>query len=379
MITHKYRLYRNDKNRYLNQTIDVAGIIWNHCVALQRRYYRLTGKYINRYALQKHIAKLRNRPKYSYWRLVGSQAVQEIVERLDKAYQRFFAYKAGKTTQKAGRPTFQKVKKYKSFTLKQAGWKLLEGNRISIQGVVYKYSKSREIEGRMKTLTVKRDELGNLWLYFAVENGNNPQPVTSGNIVGMDFGLKTFLTLSDGTRIENPLFFRQALNEIRHLNRILSRKQRGSHNRRKANRALALAHARIKNKRMDWFFKLAHDLTDTFDVIVLEDLNIRAMQRMWGRKVSDLGFANFVSILQHVAAKKGKTVHFVDRFFPSSKTCSDCGAINHALELSDRRWVCTDCGVIHDRDHNAAVNLQRVGASALGLGDGRPVEQAISV
>jgi putative transposase len=376
MITYKYRLYRNKKNQRLHQTIDVAGLIWNHCVALQRRYYALTGKYISRYALQKHIAKLRNRPKYSHWKRVGSQAAQEIVERLDKAYQRFFKYKAGKTTQKAGRPSFKKVKKYSSFTLKQAGWKLLDRNRIWIQGTVYKYSKSREIEGQIKTVTVKRDELGNLWLCFAVEHGDYPKPVTSSHIVGLDFGLKTFLTPSEGTPVESPQFFKESLADIRRCSRALSRKQKGSHNRRKAIRELARTHARIQNKRNDWFFKLAHRLVDQFDVLVLEDLNLRAMQRMWGRKVSDLGFAHFVDILKHVAAKRGRTVYLVDRFFPSSKTCSACGAINHSLELSERCWVCAVCGVTHDRDLNAALNLAREGASSLGLGDVRPAQQA---
>lgn len=194
-----------------------------------------------------------------------------------------------------------------------------------------------------------------------------------------DFGLKTFLTLSDGTAVESPQFFKQSANEIRRLNRSLSRKQQGSRNRRTAKRTLALAQRRIAHKRTDWFFKLAHELTDRFDVIVLEDLNIKAMQRRWGRKVSDLGFASFVGILQHVATKKGKTVHFVDRFFPSSKTCSDCGVVNHALALSDRRWVCESCGVIHDRDHNAAVNIVREGASSLGLDGVRPTMQATIV
>lgn len=379
MITYKYRLYSNDKNKHLHQAIDISGLIWNHCVALQRRYYRLTGKYIHKYDLRNHIARLRNRSKYAHWKLVDSQAVGEIVFRLDAAYQRFFQYKTGKTTQRAGRPSFKKVKLYKSFTLRQNGWKLLGGNRIRIQGRTYKFSKSREIEGRIKTVTVKRDELGHLWLCFAVENGTYPEPVTPSNIVGMDFGLKTFLSLSDGTRIESPLFYKTALNEIRRLHRELSRKLNGSHNRKQAKLALAKAHERITNLRRDWFFKLAHDLTNRFDVMVLEDLNIKAMKTLWGRKVSDLGFAAFVDILKHIAAKKGKTVHFVDRFFPSSKTCSVCGEVNHSLQLSDRHWTCVGCGTTHDRDHNASVNIEREGSSSLGLGDVRPGFPAIAV
>ena len=379
MITYRFRLYENDKNKHLHQAINVSGLIWNHAVALQRRHYKLTGKYIGKYDLAKHIAKLRNRPKYSHWKLVGSQAVQGIVERLDASYRRFFKYKAGKTTQRTGRPSFKKVKLYKSFTLKQTGWKLLGGNRIRIQGRTYKFSKRREIDGVIKTVTVKRDELGHIWLCFAVAGGTYPDPVTPSNIVGVDFGLKTFLTLSDGTTVESPLFYKTALNKIRRLNRELSHKRNGSHNRKKAKLALAKAHERITNLRRDWFFKLAHELTDRFDVIVLEYLNIKAMQRRWGRKVSDLGFASFVGILQYVAMKKGKIVEFLGRFFPSSKTCSACGEINHALELSDRHWVCMACGAYHDRDFNASVNIEREGASSLGLGDIRPDIPAIAV
>ena len=263
--------------------------------------------------------------------------------------------------------------------MRTAGWQLMGGNRIRLHGRSYKFSKSREIEGKIKTVTIKRDELGHIWLCFAVDNGSYPEPVTPSNIVGMDFGLKTFLTLSDGTSIESPLFYETALHEIRRLSRELSRKQQGSHNRHKAKLALAKVYERITNLRRDWFFKLAHDLTDRYDVIVLEDLNIAGMKALWGRKVSDLGFASFVDILKHVAVKRGKTVHFVGRFFPSSKTCSPCGEVNHSLQLSDRSWTCAGCGTLHNRDRNASVNLERAGASALGLGDVRPGIPAIAV
>ncbi len=121
--TFKYRMYTHKRNRHLHDVTNISGIIWNHCVALQRRYYRLMGGYISRYVLQKHIAKMRNTSRFAHWKLVGSQAVQEIVERLDKAYQRFFEKRGGK-------PRFKKVKKYRSFTLKQAGWKLLVQVRV---------------------------------------------------------------------------------------------------------------------------------------------------------------------------------------------------------------------------------------------------------
>jgi putative transposase len=138
----------------------VAGIIWNHAFAVQKRTYRLTGKYIGRFRLITHIGKMRRTTRFAYWQLVGSQAVQEVVERLDKAYMRFFAYLRGDLSIKTGPPRFKKVKKYKSFTFKQSGWKLLSGNRIRLNGRNYKFVLSRPIAGNIKTVTVKRDQAG---------------------------------------------------------------------------------------------------------------------------------------------------------------------------------------------------------------------------
>ena len=133
------------------------------------------------------------------------------------------------------------------------------------------------------------------------------------------------------------------------------------------------------NQRRDYFFKLAHELTDKYEYIFIEDLNMKAMQRMWGKKVQDLGHSTFVEILEYVAKKKGSRVVKVDRFYPSSKTCSHCGETNQNLKLSDRIFKC-DCGLKIDRDLNAAINIHRVGASTLGLGNVRPATtEAVSV
>jgi len=137
-------------------------------------------------------------------------------------------------------------------------------------------------------------------------------------------------------------------------------------------------HQKIVNLRQDYFFKLAHELTNKYDYIFLEDLNMKGMQRMWGRKVADLSHAGFVNILQHVAQLKGTKVFFINRYYPSSKTCHVCQAINHNLDLSIRSWTCA-CGVTHDRDENAAVNILMEGASSIGLGDVRPANtEAVS-
>lgn len=376
--TYKFKLYRSKKNKYLHQQINVAGLIYNHCIALHRRYYKLTGKSLNSYALMKHITKLKKLPKYKHWNLVGSQAIQDIIQRIDKAYKLFFGNLKRKV--RTSPPGFKKVKKYTSFTLKQAGWKLLDANKVYIQGKVYKFFKSRDIPPDVKTVTVKRDTLGNLYLYFVVQEevSQNNQPMT-GKSAGFDFGLKTFLVPSIGSDIESPLYFRQAMAELKLAQQNLARKVKFSNGWKKAKTVVARIYQRVVNRRRDWFFKLAHTLTNEYDVLYFENLNMKGMQAMWGRKVGDLARSEFMGILSYVASTKGKLVHLIDRFYPSSKTCSDCGYVYKELQLSQREWACPGCGVIHDRDHNAALNIHREGTSSLRLGDVRPALQAIAV
>ena len=373
-VTYKYKLYHSKKNKHLHQTINLSGRAHNHAVALHRRYYKLTGKHLNQYALMKHFTKLKRRPHYAWLNDIPSQALQEIVQRIERGYQLFF--RNLKRGIKTAPPSFRKIAKCKSYTLKQAGWKLLDDNRVQIGTHTYKLCRDRAILGDIKTVTIKRDGLYELYLCFSVEvQDPQPQPA-SGNMAGFDFGLRSFLTVCDGAvsyEIGSPEFFRHSLNRIKAASRSLSRKLIGSNNSRKARRTLARAHRRIANKRLDWFFKLSHELTERYDYLFFETLNLKGMQRLWGRKVSDLAFGMFLNVLQHIANKKGKTVAFIDRFFPSSRLCPHCGCINEHLALSDRRWRCPHCQAVVERDANAALNILREGASSLGGGEVRPI------
>ena len=332
------------------------------------------------------------RKRNSFWQLVGSQAVQDICQRIDQAYQLFF-----KHHKKGVRPPgFKKVKKYKSFTLKQAGYKFLGGNRVKIGNKVYQYWNSREIEGTVKTLTIKRTALGELFMVVVVDpstslrvkaersrslDGYSTPSLTfeTSKIAGFDFGLKTFLTCSEGFSIESPLFLKASLNILRKASKQHSKKQKGSNNRSLARKHLVRCHEAIANRRRDWFWKLAHKLTDQFDVLCFETLNLKGMQRLWGRKVNDLALGDFLQILEWVAKKKGKRLIYIDPWYPSSKTCSCCGHVLDELDLSVRRWRCPSCHQVNDRDENAALNIKRVGSSTLGVGDVRQAQPAISV
>ncbi|HQA04137.1 MAG TPA: transposase [Thermodesulfovibrio thiophilus] len=375
MKTDCFKLYRSKKNKKLHRLIDIAGQIYNHLIALHKRYYRLYGKHLNVNKLMKHITKLKKQERFVFWNQLGSQAIQDIAQRIERNYKLFFENQ--KRGIKTAPPSFKKIKKYKSFTLKQAGYRLLEGNKIVIMGNVYKYSRSRNIEGKIKTLTVKRDSLGDIYIYLTCETEEAAVEPGSGKSVGLDFGLKQFLTASDGNVIESPLFFKQSIKEIRKLHRILSRKKKGSNNRKRALIALARAYKKIANCRRDYHFKLAKELAEEYTIICIEDLNIKAMQKIWGRKVSDLGHGQFVNILKYQCRKTGTMVVNIPRFYPSSKTCSDCGYVLEKLALDVRSWVCPICGAVHDREVNAAINILRVGASTL-RGEGvRPASAGI--
>jgi len=308
----------------------------------------------------KHIAKLRN--KKSYWKLVDAQAVQDISDRIDKSYKLFF--KHHKTGVRP--PSFCKSKKYKSFTLKQTGYKLF-GSKVRIGKRIYGYHKSREIKGKIKTVTVKRVPTGDMYIFIVTDAQSESIGVVTGKVAGFDFGLKTFLTNSNGNNIQSPLFLLKARKQLRKLSQQLSSKKLGSNNWNKARIRLVRLHSCIANKRRNWFWELSHKLCDTYDVMCFETLNLRGMQRLWGRKISDLAFGNFLEILQTVAAMKGKSVVFVGKWFASSKLCSECGYKHRKLQLRDRVWDCSSCNTRHNRDKNASINIQREGASSLNL------------
>ena len=362
MKTYKFKLYSNHGNRDLHKTIDGHAHVWNHCVAVQRRYYAIYGKYISKFRLINHISKLKQLPRFAHWNQLPSQAIQDVVVRIDKGYKAMFEARAkGK---KWGRPRFKPRRKCKSFTLTQAGWKLLTGNQIRIGKQVYQYFKSRDILGNPKRCTIKRDTLGDMYICILTDHVEpDLNRVMTGQIAGFDFGLKRYLTGSNEHDIDSPQFFKRSINAIKRANRKHSRTKKRSKNRERARLDLTRKHRKIEQQRADFHWKLAHELTDLYDEIRLEDLNLQGMKALWGRKVSDLGFADFVKKLVYIASQKGVKITFIDKWYPSSKTCSACGTVNEALNLRDRIWKCADCGTTHDRDRNAAINIFRVGAS----------------
>ena len=329
LLTYKYKLYKSKKTKHIDELIDIACSIYNHCIALHKRHYKLYHKSLNKVKLQKHLTKLKKLNKYKKWNNLGSQAIQQITERIDNAYKKFFK-------KQGGLPSFKKGIKYKSFTLKGSVGYKLEDNVISLNGYDYKFSKNQTI------------------------NADDKAHTTTGKSEGIDFGLKTFLILSDNTIFNSPLIYLKSLKELQSKQRKLSLKKKGSNNRKKAKLELAKFHIKLANQRKDYFFKLSNELAKKYDNIFIEDLNLKAMAKIWGRKINDLAFNEFINIL----ATKTNVIK-INKFYPSSKTCSCCGYIKEDLSLKDRIFDCPNCKAKLDRDYNASLNIYRVGASTL--------------
>ena len=360
MITYYFKAYNSKKNKHLHNLINLACLIYNHCIALHKRYYRRYKKYLNIYHLQRHLTKLKKTSKFSHFKLLDAQAIQDITQRIDRAYKLFF--KNRKKKKRWSPPSFKKVKKYKSFTLKQANYKVLEDNYLEIDDIVYRYFKSRDIIGKIKTLTIKRNSLGDIYFYFACESNNSQIDARTGKSVGIDLGFKTFITLSTGEKIKSPEFFKKSLHKIRQLNRNLSRKVKGSNNYKRAKLCLARFHKKISDKRNFFHWETARSLALKYPLISCEDLCIKSYQRRYGRKTSDLAMSDFLKILTHTCEKLGGHLIKVDRFYASSQLCNNCGYKNPLLkDVRIREWTCPVCGVHHDRDINAGINIDREG------------------
>lgn len=370
MKTYCFKLYKSKRNEKLHKQINAAGLIYNHCIVLHKRYYKIFKKYLNKNQLQKHLTKLKKIDKFSYIKEIGSQAVQDVADRIDRAYQLFFLNLKRKI--KCSPPSFKKVSCYKSFTLKQTiGWKLDEiTHTLKINGQNYRYFQSRRISGKVKTVTIKRDSLGDIYVYIVTDAKDFVVETRTGKSVGFDFGLKKFLTASDGKDITSPLFFSQNSIAIKRACKNLSSKKKDSNNYKKAVLKLTRLYKRTFNQRHDFHFKLAHQLCLEYETICIEDLNVKGMQKLWGKKIGDLAFSEFVDILKYEASKFNVNVIEVDRYFASSQICHNCGYKNSKVKnLNIRKWTCPQCGIEHDRDRNATINILN-----FGLGH-RPVQE----
>jgi len=356
--TYKYRIYANGGT--LSRAERWLGLccgLYNNSLEQRIMAYRERGQTISCYEQIKQLPELKTTmPEY---RDVDAQVLQEVLERLDKAYRGFF--RRVKNGGKVGFPRFKGRNRYDSFTLKQNSWKL-EGSYLSIRNIGrFKLRLSRPIEGDIKTVTVRRSPTGRWYVCFSCDNVPEKRLEKSDAIVGIDVGIKAFLVDSEGNKTDNPLYMRQAEAILRRKQRKLSRRAKGSNRRSKARVLVARAHEKIKNQRNDFLHKVANRYIAKYGIIFIEDLNIKGMvrNRHLSKSISDSSWGEFFRLLEYKAAEAGRMVVKVS---PSntSQICSVCGE-KVPKSLAVRIHYCPHCGLVMDRDENAARDIVAVG------------------
>jgi putative transposase len=357
--TFKYRLYPSRKQvEFLIGQLQEACRLYNGALQERRDAYRCAGQSLNYYDQANQLKEIRAAGDLG---LENFSCCQDVLRRVDKNFKAFFR-RVKEQKGKAGFPRFRSPARYDSITFPSYGdgCRLLPTGKLKIQGTgQIKLKLHRPLEGQVKTVTVKR-ESDKWYACFSVESLPNPLPERS-EAIGVDVGLTDFATLSDGTGIENPRHYAVAQAKLRRAQRKVARRQRGSHNRKKAVRELQRTHAHIRNQRSDFHHKVARTLVNQYGLIAVEDLNVKGLASgILAKSVNDAGWSSFIAKLAHKAEEAGRVLMKVDPR-GTSQTCL-CGA--HVPKTLSIRWHwCCECGLSAPRDHVSAQLILRLGRS----------------
>jgi putative transposase len=349
-----YRLYPSKaQETLLEETRETCCRFYNDCLAERKQAYESEGRTVSRNEQLRYVKERKRTNPYAA--KVHSHILQVVAVDLDRAFAAFFRrVKAGEAP---GYPRFKGKRRFDSFGLKEYGNGFrVDGRRLKVSGIGrIPVRWHRPIEGEIKTVRIIKKADG-WYACFSCEVEPRPLPET-GAAVGIDVGVASLITTSEGEKTPHPGWYRAEQAKLRVLQRAVARKKKGGQNRRKAVVALSRRHQRIRNRRQNFLNNLAHELIQGYDVIGLEDLRIRNMvrNRHLSMSILDAGWGYLVSHLTHKAAEAGREVVLVNPA-NTSRTCSGCGAIFEHLTLSVRHVTCS-CGVSLDRDHNAAINI----------------------
>lgn len=359
-VAFKYRIYPSKSQEImLEKHFGCARFAYNTALALKIKTWETEKKNLSQFDLCKLFPKLRKEEATSWLKEVCSHSLQYEMAHLDAAFTRFFR-------EKKGFPKFKSKRHYKNSYSTNNGLKVGDSYvRLPKIGNVFAVI-SRPINGRIIKATVSKTSSGKYFVSILCDDGSQiPEKIaiTDSGTVGIDLGLTNFATLSTGEKIPNPRRHKKAIAKLRRAQRCLSRREKASNNREKQRRIIARIHERIANQRRDFHHKLSTRLVgdNQTNAIAIETLSISSIQKnsRLARSISDAGWASFIGILKYKADRAGKSVLRIGRFEPSSKLCL-CGELNNALKLSDRKWICENCGKEHDRDILAACNIKRM-------------------
>jgi putative transposase len=349
---YKYRIYpTREQETLLTKSFGCARWFWNYALNLCQETYKATGKGLTRGYIQGLLPALKK--EYEWLTEPYSQCLQVVALNLSTAYKNFFDKRAmlPKFKSKHGRQSISYPQNVK-----------FDGDKINLPkiGLVH-CQRHRDFEGDIKTVTVSRNPDGKHFVSVLVDDGKaDPELVPVDKAIGIDVGLTHFAITSDGSKFGNPKFFVKHQRNLKRKQQKLSKKKKGSQNRKKARLVVAKVHAKIARCREDFLHKLSRKIVNENQVIAVENLNIKGMVKNHNlaKAISDVGWGMFCTMLKYKAESEGKQYIEIDRWFPSSKTCHVCLNRVDNLSLDVRAWTCKHCGTHHDRDVNAAINIR---------------------
>jgi putative transposase len=361
----KYQIYPNQEQKVLlAKHFGCARWMYNWGLAEKIKAYEKREK-LSCFDVMNRVTLLKASQEFSWLNEVNSQCLQMAARNLDNAFQRFFK-------EKKGFPKF-KSKKLNSHSFQcpqnakaDFGTGYLQIPKFTKENKI-KANFHRTFEGNIKTVTISQVPSGKYFASILVETPDSKselKPITENGAIGIDTGIKTFLTISNGQTFENNKFLKKSLKKLRKLSRSHSRKKKDSKNRDKSRIKLAKQYEKVTNQRNNYIHQVTAKIVNDnqVDTICIEDLNVKGIMknRKLARAMSDVAIGRFYEVLKYKCEWKGINLIKIGRFEPSSKTCSSCGEINHGLTLADRHWTCV-CGTKHDRDLNAAINIKKFG------------------
>lgn len=347
--SYKYRLYPTEAQKVLlNKHMGAVRFIYNLGLEAKQIAYNTNKTNLSAFSLMKQLPDLKK--ECPWLKEVTAQSLQVSLINMEKAYTSFFKGIGNY-------PKYKKKNSNESFTIPQ---------RVEIKDKLFiskfkegiKIVQSKEIKGKIKSATISKTKTNKYYVSVLVDTLElmpNKISINSNTTVGIDLGIKDFLTTSEGNKVSNPKYLKQGLSKLKYLQSKYS-KYKG----KRTLHQLRLQHEYIANQRKDFLQKLSTDIIKNHDTICLETLKVENMikNHKLAQAISDVSWSEFVRQLEYKAEWYGKNIIRIGQFEPSSKICSNCGTTNKALTLSDREWTCKSCNSIHDRDINAAINIK---------------------